>query len=90
MNQAPPPTLPSNLPQLSIGQIISNITNVLLFIVGIAAVIGIIYGGFTYVTSGGDENRLRQAKEAILYSVVGLIISLLSFLIVQFVTGIFK
>lgn len=82
--------LPSALPQQSISQIIQNVTNVLLFVVGAAAVIGIIYGGFTYVTSGGDENRLRQAKEAIIYSVVGLVIALLSFLIVSFVTGIFK
>lgn len=83
--------LPSALPQnQTLGQIIQNVTNLLLFVVGAAAVIGIIYGGFTYVTSGGDENRLRQAKDAIIYSVVGLTIAMLAFLIVNFVTGIFK
>ncbi|MBI2798404.1 hypothetical protein HYX70_03890 [Candidatus Saccharibacteria bacterium] len=84
------PSLPNALPQKGFGDIISTVTNTLLFLVGAAAVIGIIYGGFTYVTSGGDENRLRQAKEAIIYSVVGLVIALLSFLIVNFVIGVFR
>jgi hypothetical protein len=73
---ATPPPLPTALPQKGFDQLIPTVTNLLLFLVGTAAVIGIIYGGFTYVTSGGDENRLRQAKEAIIYSIVGFVIGI--------------
>jgi hypothetical protein len=63
-----------------------NLTNTLLFIVGILAVLGIIIGGIYYVTSGGDSSSVTKAKNTILYSVIGLIVSVLAFAIVRFVT----
>ncbi len=60
-------------------------TNVLLFLAGAIAVIAIIYGGIRYVTSTGDAARVKQAKDTILYGVIGLVIAILAFAIVQFV-----
>lgn len=73
----------------NLGNVIEIVTNVLLFIIGAVAVIMIIIGGFRYVTSNGDSSQLTAAKNTILYSVVGLIVALLAFAIVRFITNSF-
>jgi hypothetical protein len=45
----------------------------------------IIYGGFRYITSGGDSGRVGSAKNTLIYAIVGLIIVALAQLIVNFV-----
>lgn len=69
----------------TINQTIENIINIFSLIVGIVAVIMIIYGGFRYVTSGGDAGNISSAKNTILYAIVGLVIVAISQAIVQFV-----
>lgn len=64
---------------------ISDIVNMLLFIVGVIAVIVIIIGGIMYATSAGDPARAKKAKDAILYAVIGLVIAILAYAIVNFV-----
>ncbi len=63
-----------------------NIIQVVLSIVGIMAVAVIIYGGFTYMTSLGDASKVQRAKNAILYGVVGMVVALLAFTVVHFVS----
>lgn len=58
-------------------------------IIGIISVLFIIIGGYRYVISGGDQGAIKQAKNTILYAVVGLVITIVSFVVVQFVIGIF-
>lgn len=72
----------SNLPN-----IVKNIINWFSWIVGAISVIMIIYGGFRYITSGGDQNGVTAAKNTLLYAVVGLIVVALSQIIVNFVLG---
>ena len=64
---------------------IQIIVNVLLFVIGAVAVVMIIIGGIRYVTSDGDSSRITSAKNTILYSVIGLIIALLAFALVNFI-----
>lgn len=59
--------------------------NVILYILGSAAVIMIIYSGILYVMSGGDENNVKKAKSTLMYSVIGLVVALLAYAIVNFV-----
>ena len=66
--------------------IFHTITNVLLFIIGAVSVIMLIIGGFRYVTSQGDSSQVTSAKNTILYAVIGLIIAILAFAVVSFVT----
>ena len=65
--------------------VFKRITNTILYIVGIIAVIMLIIGGIRYVTSGGDAKKVTDAKNTVLYAIIGLIISLLAFAIVNFV-----
>lgn len=65
--------------------IFRQITNTILYIVGIIAVIMLIWGGIRYVVSGGDAKKVTDAKNTILYAIIGLVISFLAFAIVNFV-----
>ncbi|MBQ8985550.1 hypothetical protein IJ076_03370 [Candidatus Saccharibacteria bacterium] len=65
--------------------IFKQITNVVLYIVGVIAVIMLIIGGIKYVVSGGDAKKVTDAKNTVLYAIIGLIISFLAFAIVNFV-----
>jgi hypothetical protein len=69
----------------SLKTIATKIINVFSIIVGIVAVIMIIYGGFRYITSGGDSGRVGNAKNTLIYAIVGLIIVALSQFLVHFV-----
>lgn len=68
---------------------IKTIVNVLLFILGAIAVIMIIIGGIRYTTSNGDAGNIKSAKDTILYAVVGLVVAILAYAIVNFVIGAF-
>ena len=65
--------------------VFTKITNTILFAVGIISVIMLIYGGLRYIISGGDSKKVTDAKNTIMYAIIGLIVSILSFAIVNFV-----
>ena len=62
-----------------------QVTNTVLYIVGIIAVIMLIIGGIRYVVSGGDAKKVTDAKNTVLYAIIGLVICFLAFAIVNFV-----
>lgn len=61
------------------------ISNILIFLVGAIAVIMLIFGGLRYVTSTGDAARVKAAKDTILYGIIGVVVAILAFAIVNFV-----
>lgn len=65
--------------------VFNKITSTVLYAVGIVSVIMLIYGGLRYVMSGGDSKKVTDAKNTILYAIIGLIIAVLSYAIVHFV-----
>lgn len=65
--------------------IAKRIINIFLYAIGILSVVMIIFGGLKYVTSRGDPEMVKSAKNTLLYAVIGLIVALLSFAIVNFV-----
>jgi amino acid transporter len=62
-----------------------TVITVLSAVVGIVAVIMIMFAGFRYVTSGGKEESVKSAKNTILYAIIGLVIVALAQIIVHFV-----
>ena len=70
---------------------INTIISVVLGILGILAVAYIIYGGFMFTTAAGDPAKTKKARETIMYGVIGLVVALLAFAIVNFVlTSVFS
>jgi amino acid transporter len=59
--------------------------NILSLITGIAALIMIIVGGFKYITSGGDSNKVSNAKSTLIYALVGLFVAAVAQVLVHFV-----
>lgn len=66
---------------------IQIVINILLFLVGTVSVIMIIVGGVRYTTSNGNASQVKEAKDTIIYSVVGLIVALMAYAIVNFVVS---
>jgi lysylphosphatidylglycerol synthetase-like protein (DUF2156 family) len=71
----------------SIRALVLKIVNYFLTFLGIVAVLMLIYAGVTYVTAGGEQDKVDSAKKIIMYALVGIIIILLSFAIVNTVLG---
>ncbi len=69
--------------QTNARQLVLTILNFFLGFLGLLAVIMIIYGGFLYVSAAGDQGKIDNGKKIIMYSIVGIIIILLSFAIVN-------
>ncbi|MCA9332569.1 hypothetical protein KDA00_01705 [Candidatus Saccharibacteria bacterium] len=73
--------------QTSVSSLVANVISILSWVVGVAAVIMIMIGGFKYITSQGDANSINSAKNTILYAIVGLAVALFAQLIVMFVVN---
>ena len=80
----PPPTAAA---QGTLGQNISTIINYFLGFLGLIAVAFLIYAGVLMVTAGGAEEQVTKARKIIMYAVVGIVIILLSYTIVTFVSS---
>lgn len=72
---------------LTMQQVITTVIGTMLFIVGLLAVVMLIYGGIRYVTSHGDKAQVTAAKETIMYAVVGLVVAIAAFAVIQWITN---
>ena len=77
----------ANVPESISGDdgLVTKIINILLWAIGIVSVIMLIIGGFRYATSNGDSNQVTAAKNTIMYAVIGLVIAMFAYAIVNFV-----
>jgi hypothetical protein len=67
------------------GGVFQVVANTLIFLVGAIAVIFLIIGGLRYVISQGEQKNIEAAKNTILYAIVGIVVAVISFALVQFV-----
>ena len=73
----------ANLPGGSIMNIIANVMTWLLGLVGFIGVIGFAIAGILYLTAAGDEDRIAQAKKAMSYSIIGVIVAIVGVVILK-------
>ncbi|HET7630577.1 MAG TPA: pilin [Candidatus Saccharimonadales bacterium] len=71
----------------SLSNILHTVINVLLVVAGLVAVLFIIIGGLRYVFSAGDASATKSAKDTIIYAIIGLILAVLAYGIVNFVVS---
>lgn len=79
---------PSTVGASDQGHLIENITGIINAVVaalGIVCVVVMIIGGVNYMTSSGDAGKVKKAKDTILYGLIGLVVCVLAFAIVNFV-----
>ena len=63
----------------------NKIINVVIGVLGVVAVAVVIYGGFLFLTAQGDPGKIKKGKDSITWGIIGLIITLLSWSIINFV-----
>lgn len=66
---------------------IASIIRVILSFLGIVAVVIILLGGFKYMTAGGQDQKVQDAKKLIIAGIIGLAIILSAYAIASFVIG---
>jgi len=66
---------------------VSKVINAFMGLLGIVAVVIILLGGFKWMTAGGNEDKVGEAKKLILSGIIGLIIIMSAYAIAQFVVG---
>ena len=71
----------------SLPEFLTTIQNWLLSIVGVLALLFIVYGGFLYITSGGNKERIEMAKKTLTYAILGLLIVVFAGVIFGILTG---
>ena len=69
--------------------ILQNFIAFLFFTVIILGLFYILFSGFQWLTSGGDEEKIKKARTSIMYTLVGITIVFLSFLVVNIIQGFF-
>jgi hypothetical protein len=72
---------------LTFGGAVQFVINIALYVGGGIAVIYLIYGGITYVTAGGDQEKATQARTIIVNAIIGIIIIALALVMVTWATG---
>ena len=66
---------------------VKTILSTIIGVLGFVCVVVMIIGGVNYMTSSGDAGKVKKAKDTILYGLIGLIVCVLAFALVQFVIG---
>lgn len=69
--------------------LIWNVVNVILVFAAIASLFFLIWGGFKWITSGGDKAKIGEARATLTAAIVGLIIAFLALFIVGVVSQLF-
>lgn len=80
-------TAPPSVPQGGLEfatRVIGVGLNVFIIIGILAALTFLMYGGFVWITSGGDKQKLERARKTIVYSIIGIFVMALSLVAVQF------
>lgn len=74
----------------TLAKTIGKISTFIAYLGGTIAVIVVIYGGFRYVVSGGNEQKITTAKNTILYGVIGVVVIAISQALIIFVINALK
>lgn len=71
----------------SVTGLITTVINWLLALAGLVAVLFLIIGGFWYITSAGNEETAEKGKNTVINALIGIVIIVLSYVIVQVIAN---
>jgi len=74
----------------TVAKVIGNALTILLIVAVILTLIYLILGGMTWIRSGGDKQKIAQARSRITYAIIGLIIALVSFFMINIIGSVFN
>lgn len=73
----------TDLPSAPIGDIIANLLDWLLAIIGGVAIIAFLISAIQYFLAGADEEMAKKAKSSMLYAIIGVIVALVGLVILR-------
>ncbi len=79
----PLPKFQTYLPGVGLGEVLNNVISFATYIAGIALLGYLIYGGFSWITAAGNEERVEKAQKTISNAVIGLVIVVAAIIITQ-------
>ncbi len=68
-----------------VNAVIPRLINIALFVVGITAIFMMIYGGVRYVLSHGNRDNVKEAKNTIIYAIVGLVVAIMGYALINWI-----
>ncbi len=71
----------------TVGDVFVYVIKIALGIAFAIAVLFVIYGGYQYITSGGNEEQATKGKKTLIYAVIGIVVIILSFVIISVITN---
>jgi cytochrome bd-type quinol oxidase subunit 2 len=77
----------TNLSDDNMETVLENILNTFLALIAILTVLGLVISGVMFITAGGSNERLDSAKAWLTYSIVGLVVALIGYIVVKFVAS---
>lgn len=77
----------SSISKDSFGDVIIGMVNYFIGFLGVLATIAFVYAGVLWVLSGGNEESITKAKKIMTYAALGIVVVLLSYSAVRFITG---
>ena len=77
----------TNMSTRSLDDTVASIINAAAGLLGVVALGIIVYGGFLWMTSGGNEESVGNAKKVMVSGVIGMIIIILSYTVAMFLMG---
>ena len=77
----------TGLANATVFDLIANIMNWLLGLVGILAVVGFVIAGVLYLTAAGDAEQAEKAKSVMMYAIIGLVVALIGLIVVNAIAG---
>lgn len=79
-----------NLGVDNFGSLVGKLIQFIFVIAIVAALLYLIYGGFRWITSGGDKNAVSGARDHIIAAIIGLVVIFLSYFIINLLLGFFN
>ena len=79
-----------NLPDGSLISVANSILMFLVYLLSALSILGFLIAGIMFVTSAGDQKKMETAKNFVTYSVVGVVVGLLSWSIVLIINSLLK
>lgn len=77
----------SKTSNITIGGVVARVISFLVLIIGALAFISVIVSGLQYITSGGDSAKAEKAKKTLIYSVLGIILAVMSYLLLRVIAN---
>jgi len=73
----------------TISSLLVNILNTMLIVGAVMLIIAIIWSGLTWMTAGGDKEKVQRAQKRLTHAIIGFVILICVFAIANFVGGVF-